>query len=84
MLLFIRNFWRHVKELFPLKNSGGGWIEKSGGSWLFANPPPRNILQDNADKPSRALIDDALQGLLELAPCIFWHPFELGIQVLAD
>ena len=41
-------------------------------------------LQDNADQPAAALVDDAGQRLLQLFPGILRHPLQLGLQIVAD
>ena len=45
---------------------------------------PRHFLQDDTDESAGTLVDDALEGLLKLAPGILRHPLELGVQILAD
>ena len=40
--------------------------------------------QNNADQSAAALVDDALQRLPQLALRVRGHPFQLGLQVLAD
>ena len=56
----------------------------NGAKALDGFPSSAFLLQDDADEPSGALVDDAGQGLLELAPGILRHAEQLGVQVLAD
>ena len=62
--------------------------------FIFADKCPRREysrrghfylpLQDNADQPAAALVDDAGQGFLQLFPGILRHPLQLGLKVVAD
>lgn len=40
--------------------------------------------QNDADQPAGALVDDALEGLLELVAGVLRHALELAVEILAD
>ena len=62
--------------------------------FIFADKCPRREysrrghfylpLQDNADQPAAALVDDAGQRLLQLFPGILRHTLQFGLQIVAD
>ena len=42
------------------------------------------VLQNDADQSAGALVDDALECLLELGAGVVGHALELAVQILAD
>ena len=47
-------------------------------------PRAPDCLEDDTDEPPAPLVDNALEGLLELEPRVHGHPIELSLEVLVD